>query len=55
MNEQQSVKGSNEISFKETAEYFILEDGEKLSKEEYRYDQKSRYILLKGLKVVDFK
>ena len=55
MSEQQNVKGSNEISFKETTEYFILEDGEKLSKDEYRYDQKSGYILLKGLKVIDFK
>jgi hypothetical protein len=55
MLENKNEKGSNKISFNETTEYFILEDGEKLSKDEYRYDQKSGYILLKGLKVVDFK
>lgn len=45
---------ANEISFRETVNSFIFEDGEHLNKNEYYHDPKSGYILLNGIKVIHY-
>jgi len=44
----------NSIKFTEDAYFFVLEDGEKLSKKEYYFDEEAGYLLLKGLKIMAF-
>ena len=37
----------NSIKFTEDAYFFVLEDGEKLSKKEYYFDEEAGYLLRK--------